>query len=694
MTKGFQIIGPRDKRIRRTRCEACLRRRRKCYGGRPCYYCRTTQQPCSSPNQPSRDVFVNTLSANKPHDDSTGPYVSQELALQPTLGSGREDPFACLPVDPHPGTHVLLDHCTYGVHMMPCQSWGKLKITNMMPTNEGTDASKRSLSSLIPETSTSQHAGARVRLTAPSNLSKRWLCQDESHYIGPVTSHCQTACLDYDGCCSETVSREDCQESASTASLSNNVVHQSNQDASSPLPLIDPFYSGPLDPFATYPSVFPPEIVNSCLVYRMSISAQFVPSHGNLVTYWLLAAKQDQILFIATLFHALSHKRIRWVLSGRTSDIFGPQDQHWWKLCYMESIKLLNGAIQDLEYSMTDAVIMSVLIMAYSTGRAVEENRYKGLPFQAPLQNLQWLHILGAQEADPAHVSGLRGLISLKGGLDKIKVPGVRGITSYLDTLHAAKTLSIPQFAFYSLSGRRIIALDEVLAFTAVDIENSFGQLRNVGLNSELVKIFQAMKLYTSMLEAYIDGSLVEPDLSKFCDQRNLIQHQLMSLPSADKLSGISLREKQVYEVCRVSGIIYNIGVIFPLPDLTTPLPTLSRTLKHNLQTCDLNLYLPLTDLTDLFLWAITIGGIAATGTHERAWFVKSLKRLAAAAQMSRWSDLKQSLDRILWLDSACDVAGQQVWYEAEQHLISSERCPAKPPQPTTTERPVQNVDS
>lgn len=230
-----------------------------------------------------------------------------------------------------------------------------------------------------------------------------------------------------------------------------------------------------------------------------------------------------------------------------------------------------------------------------------------------------------------------------------------------------------------------------MFTFNAENLENSFGQLGDVGLNLELVEVFQAMKIYTSMLEAYIDGCLVDPDLIQFCDQRNLIQHQLLSLPSADNLSGISLQKKQVYEVCRISGIIYSIGVIFPLPGLTTPLTSLSRTLKHHLQYCDLNLYLSLTDLIDIFLWAITIGGVAATGTHERQWFVKSLKRVAAAAQLDQWSDLKRSLKRILWLDNACDNAGQQVWNEAEQQLHSSEGCLAKASQTITAESPVQH---
>ena len=52
----------------------------------------------------------------------------------------------------------------------------------------------------------------------------------------------------------------------------------------------------------------------------------------------------------------------------------------------MASIKLLNEAVQNTSYAVTDAIIMSVLIMAYSTARVVEENTNKILPFQAPLQ--------------------------------------------------------------------------------------------------------------------------------------------------------------------------------------------------------------------------------------------------------------------------------------------------------------------
>lgn len=162
----------------------------------------------------------------------------------------------------------------------------------------------------------------------------------------------------------------------------------------------------------------------------MSISAQFIPSHSIQPIQWLSVANQDPTLFAATLFHALSHKRTRWIVSGQTNNIFRPQDQHWWNLCYMESVRLLSNAIQDPIYVLTDTIIMSVLIMAYSTGWVVEKKRNTILPFQAPLQNLQWLDILGAQVDHSAHVAGLGMLLTLKGGLEKVNVPGVAGVIS------------------------------------------------------------------------------------------------------------------------------------------------------------------------------------------------------------------------------------------------------------------------
>jgi hypothetical protein len=151
---------------------------------------------------------------------------------------------------------------------VPYPLLGKLEIAKMMPFNEGVDARKQFLSPLILTCPTSEYTSARVRPTAQSHFLKQRWWEQESCYLGPATGDCQSEYQDHDGCCTEQACSEDCPGSAFAASLSNNVVEQSDQGILCPLALIDTSYSGPLDPFATYPSTFPAEMVNSCLMYR------------------------------------------------------------------------------------------------------------------------------------------------------------------------------------------------------------------------------------------------------------------------------------------------------------------------------------------------------------------------------------------------------------------------------------------
>jgi hypothetical protein len=44
-------------------------------------------------------------------DSSSEDGSPRILDLGPTLGSGRVDPFASMPIELGPGTHALLDHC-------------------------------------------------------------------------------------------------------------------------------------------------------------------------------------------------------------------------------------------------------------------------------------------------------------------------------------------------------------------------------------------------------------------------------------------------------------------------------------------------------------------------------------------------------------------------------------------------------
>jgi hypothetical protein len=145
---------------------------------------------------------------------------------------------------------------------------------------------------------------------------------------------------------------------------------------------------------------------------------------------WYHLSLCDTTLFTAFLFGAISHWRIHWHTKGKPGEIFRPQDQEMLVISESESIKEVNKAIQDPSRALSDAVILSVICLANNRGDELLWDEDLPLPFQPPLQGLQWLDIYGSLLSNPIHLAALAQLIKLRGGLERIKLPGLAPILS------------------------------------------------------------------------------------------------------------------------------------------------------------------------------------------------------------------------------------------------------------------------
>jgi hypothetical protein len=209
--------------------------------------------------------------------------------------------------------------------------------------------------------------------------------------------------------------------------------------------------------------------------------------------------------------------------------------------------------------------------------------------------------------------------------------------------------------------------MSDLLGFGPSDIPRSLNQYHLAGFTQELAATLHAVEIYTTMLDRYQRGALKNLDLSLIADQRNIIQHHVISLPTAAEIKEIFVvNVKGVYEVCRIAALIFSMGVIFPLQKLCTAYNPLVKQLKLELQELmdTMDIYQP--EVLDLVIWATTLGAIAAKKTPERSWFVYVLKHLTEYSGLSRWDDLKERLERILWLRNACNAAGYQLWLEVQ----------------------------
>lgn len=194
-------------------------------------------------------------------------------------------------------------------------------------------------------------------------------------------------------------------------------------------------------------------------------------------------------------------------------------------------------------------------------------------------------------------------------------------------------------------------------------IENRFNNLLEISLPLDLCKVFQRMQNYLHLLEQYTEGTLSHVDLCLIADKRNFTQHSLLSLPTASEFSEPYRMAYPWYETIRLGCLIIGIGVIFPLPPRAAPLHLLARMLQVELEGI-------LQQGTHQFvsktlLWGVVVGGVAASGIDERAWYVSSLRDMATLMGLSSWHQVKITLDQILWLGSACDSAGRALWEEA-----------------------------
>lgn len=194
-------------------------------------------------------------------------------------------------------------------------------------------------------------------------------------------------------------------------------------------------------------------------------------------------------------------------------------------------------------------------------------------------------------------------------------------------------------------------------------IETRFNNLLGISLPLDLCKVFQRMQNYLHLLEQYTEGTLSQVDLCLIADKRNFTQHSLLCLPAASEFTEPYRMAYPWYETIRLGCLIVGIGVVFPLPPRAAPLHVLAQMLQTELEGI-LKRAAP-QFVSKTLLWGVVLGGVAASGIDERAWFVSTLRDIATTMGLSSWHQVKITLNQILWLGSACDSAGRALWEEA-----------------------------
>jgi hypothetical protein len=216
------------------------------------------------------------------------------------------------------------------------------------------------------------------------------------------------------------------------------------------------------------------------------------------------------------------------------------------------------------------------------------------------------------------------------------------------------------------------MAIDGTPKFLSRKIGKGFQALVAFGINNNAANVLQSMADITFTIDSHCRGIKPISDLGAFISARNSIQHSLMSLPKGDELEYGEVSSICLYESIRHTAIIYSVAVTFPLPPTTGIFRKLARGLKMIMENSKFDSCWQLCPKA--LLWMLVLGGIAASETVDRTWFVQNLAAVSGALKLSEWEDVAKEVESYLWLASACDSGGRSLWDEMRSEWLLRRR--------------------
>lgn len=129
-------------------------------------------------------------------------------------------------------------------------------------------------------------------------------------------------------------------------------------------------------------------------------------------------------LFDAFMYGAATHMQTRKRLGSAQIELQSQQEKLELIITEAETIRHLNRLLQDPVQACSDELILAVLCMAFNR---VDDSAWSAAdpPLRPPLRNLQWLNVYGTLSGNHVHVEGLLELIELRGGQERMKMPGL-----------------------------------------------------------------------------------------------------------------------------------------------------------------------------------------------------------------------------------------------------------------------------
>ncbi|KGY15701.1 hypothetical protein PABG_11356 [Paracoccidioides brasiliensis Pb03] len=485
------------------------------------------------------------------------------------------------------------------------------------------------------------------------------------------------------------------------------------------------------EPPHVFPSMLKSSSINKLLRYAtFELWPGLVPGASNQVwrqedvmKSWLPPALANPALFTAFLYGAAGHLQTRKRLESSQVAPQTREEKLEQIISETETIKQLNKMMFDPQQLCTDEIILAVLCMAFNKINYSVWTTNTDTSPRVPLCNLQWLHVYGGLSLNDQHVKGLFSLLQVKGGLHKITLPGLAETISTSHIMLTTKYLARPRLPFVPIFKDTLVGKTPnwpdlslnacVVPFNAVNLfvnlqpipaldpntdPNPSDIFTTANLPKHLTRVLRHMQNYTAVIKLYTQGLLPGLELAAIADRRNWIQYQLLSLNSINEFTKYpyspdpmnashdcsydnSIQQSEnykIYEPTRIAAMIFSLIAVYPLPAANRPFRRLCRLMKGALLAAEIkrvNLNNPnlhescWSGAEEVLLWVVLLGAIAARNTSSEEWFVEQAGNVVQVFGIQSWNQLKEVVERIMWMASVCDVNGLIVWNEISREI-------------------------
>ncbi|KAK4946640.1 hypothetical protein LTR10_014492 [Elasticomyces elasticus] len=461
--------------------------------------------------------------------------------------------------------------------------------------------------------------------------------------------------------------------------------------------------AGRLDPFDTYHATQQPlmvhEIFDHAISYQWSLlAADSRPESLAVIQRAMTDMAMNSPLCFNTLIYAgATHKAFYQspVLDQSKSAVLRLSTK-------LEIIRGLQASMQSAQTALTDETVFAMLILgALGKGEGVTGVVNRD---QRPLAAGQDGDFYASMEYEWKHMDALMEIVKLRGGLSTIRLPGLAFTIASFDIHTSILFQRKPSFPLVMPSSLVLKAwatshpkCPASLALFMPGTGSDFLLDLDMPPAAALLRVLDCTRDVIIGFESYERRDPSAPDIKAIIFARNLNQHELLSLPdlSDDLFSssaahgdqGASLTAKQglaVYELCRLSAIVFQIVVLLPnLHAVTSATRPYAQRLIRCLEYGEECLSLPQSwEHREFLLWVTMFGAWLCKDINLRDWFIDFLNRHAKSSLPWKeryadapWQDVAEVMSKFLWLQSECGIPCRNIWEEAMAFRVSAKPC-------------------